>query len=146
MNFLIVYNRVPLQSRTSFDWGIYSFLKSHFCLTNQRFSLLKSLLILNIFLKCSLSCLTTQSTKFEQVFFTSKIIYFQFLTNKGKKVVELKWKEKTEGAGTGNGPAPETAKVFVQKLQMFSQVVLTLKEKSEYEFSAILNYPLNWRF
>jgi hypothetical protein len=71
------------------------------------------------------------------------------LTHKGKKVVELKWKEKTESSGTGSKPGtenpatPETEKVFVQKLQLFSPIVVTLKEKSEYEFSAILNYPLN---
>ena len=43
---------------------------------------------------------------------------------------------------TGNAK-PEIEKVFVQKLQLFSRVVLTLKEKTSFEFCAVLNPPLN---
>ena len=78
------------------------------------------------------------------------------MTEKGKKVMELKWKEKgevtaaappQENSGSASSAVPETPKpaekFLVQKLQLFSLVSLTLQEKTAFDFSAVLNAPLN---
>jgi hypothetical protein len=78
------------------------------------------------------------------------------MIEKGKKVMELKWKEKSELAatvppqettGSASSSVPESPKpsekLFVQKLQLFSLVSLTLQEKTAFDFSAVLNAPLN---